>query len=402
VHGAERILRDEHEGLLVRWGQSWLSLVRAGVVLDAVSIAAPTVSGAWLLFRHLRSHDLGQALLLAYFCLTLPSLGERLAGIVRQLPGLRNAALRVSEPLAAPSETTSGAASRAIERAPSTPSTPAPFGIVLRQVTVRAGGHALLAEADLAIEPGQHVAIVGPSGAGKSTLVGLLLGWHRGAEGSVELDGQPLDGALLAKVRREIAWIDPEVLLWNRSLLDNLRYGNGLRPLAEVPEVIEAAALRGVLERLPEGLQTALGESGALVSGGEGQRVRLGRGLFRRTARLVILDEPFRGLDRERRHQLLRSVRERFRGATLLFVSHDVSETLEFERVIVVDSGRLVEDGAPAALQARAGSRYRALLEADRAVREGLWAGPLWRRLRVERGRLVESPAVEVAREGSG
>src|SRR6185503_5349512 len=90
-----------------------------------------------------------------------------------------------------------------------------------------------------------------------------------------------------------------------------------------------------ILQKLPDGLQTSLGEAGGLVSGGEGQRVRLGRGALRTGARLAILDEPFRGLDRERRRTLMDRVRRWWKDATLLCITHDVGETLDFERVIV-------------------------------------------------------------------
>jgi ABC-type transport system involved in cytochrome bd biosynthesis fused ATPase/permease subunit len=156
--------------------------------------------------------------------------------------------------------------------------------------------------------------------------------------------------------------------------------------------VIEAADLRRLLEKLPDGLQTRLGEGGALVSGGEGQRVRLGRAMLRPGARLVILDEPFRGLDRERRRELLRRARAWWCDATLLCITHDVGETLDFERVLVVEDGRIVEDGAPRELAARP-SRYHDLLEAEEAVRTGLWASAEWRRLWLEGGRLGETDA---------
>ena len=90
---------------------------------------------------------------------------------------------------------------------------------------MRAAGHTILEAIDLAIEAGTHVAIVGPSGAGKSSFVGLLLGWHRPASGRILIDGEPLDGLRLERLRRETAWVDPAVQLWNRSLLENLRYG---------------------------------------------------------------------------------------------------------------------------------------------------------------------------------
>ena len=240
------------------------------------------------------------------------------------------------------------------------------------------------------LAPGSHVAIVGPSGAGKSSLVGLLLGWHRPATGRVLVEGRPLDDQHLAWVRQITAWVDPAIQLWNRPLLDNLCYGVADAPASLVAQALAQADLRGVLDRLPDGLQTPLGEGGGLVSGGEGQRVRFGRALARRGVRLVILDEPFRGLDREQRRALLQRARQVWSTATVLCITHDVGVTQAFDRVLVVEDGRIIEDGAPASLAARPETRYRALLDAEAAVHEGLWSSGLWRRLRLVEGRVHE------------
>jgi ATP-binding cassette subfamily B protein len=236
------------------------------------------------------------------------------------------------------------------------------------------------------------VAIVGASGAGKSSLVGLLLGWHRPAVGRVIVDGVPLDTAGLDRLRRETAWLDPEVRLWNRSLLGNLLYGNEHAAPAALGDVLHAAELLEILPHLRDGLQTALGEGGGRLSGGEGQRVRLGRALLRPGVRLVILDEPFRGLDRPRRRELLRRARRVWRNATLLCITHDIGETRDFARVLVIEAGRLVEDGLPARLAAEIDSRYRALLDAEEAVRSALWSGPWWQRLQLGERRLRIDP----------
>lgn len=235
------------------------------------------------------------------------------------------------------------------------------------------------------------MAIVGPSGAGKSSLVGLLLGWHRPAHGRILIDGEPLHGQGLERLRQETAWVDPAIQLWNRSFLANLLYGASTGPALPVGWVIEQADLRSVLEKLPEGLQTPLGEGGGLVSGGEGQRVRLGRAMLRSGVRLVILDEPFRGLDREQRRELLARARTMWQHATLLCITHDVSETRAFTRVLVVEGGQIVEEGPPTDLANRPGSRYRALLETEAAVREELWSSGAWRRLQLKEGRLLEN-----------
>jgi ATP-binding cassette subfamily B protein len=157
-----------------------------------------------------------------------------------------------------------------------------------------------------------------------------------------------------------------------------------------ISEVIEQADLQRVLESLPQGMQEPLGEGGGLVSEGEGQRVRLGRAMLRPDVRLVILDEPFRGLDRTKRRMLLGHARKYWRDATIICITHDVAETLGFDQVFVIERGELAESGAPFKLTALPDSRYRALLQAEKVVRDKIWAHPSWRRLRIDRGQLTE------------
>jgi ATP-binding cassette subfamily B protein len=215
-----------------------------------------------------------------------------------------------------------------------------------------------------------------------------LLGWYRAASGSVLVDGLELDDARLDQLRPRIAWLDPAVQLWNRSLAENLQYGSGAPIDTSAESAIEAAGLRKIIERLPNGIDTPLGEGGGLVSGGEGQRVRLGRAMLRPDVRLAILDEPFRGLDFDQRHKLLARSREIWRNATLLAISHDIAEAMSFERVLVLEDGRIVEDGDPRDLARNPESRFHALLEAERAIREEFWNGAEWRHLRLENGQL--------------
>jgi len=268
---------------------------------------------------------------------------------------------------------------------------------------VVAGGHPILRGVNLAIAAGEHVALVGSSGSGKSTLVGVLQGWHRPARGRVVVDGEPLEGARLVRLRDETAWIEPGVQLWNRSLGENLRYGRlGSEPALD--RVLEDAEIFGVLEKLPDGLATRLGEGGGLVSGGEGQRVCLGRAMHRPDARLVILDEAFRALPRDQRRRVLANARRIWSGATLLCITHDILETVELDRVVVLERGTVVEAGRPAELLADAGSRYRALHTAAEAARAKLWASPDFRRLGLQGGELRELgvEAAELGPTGSG
>jgi ATP-binding cassette subfamily B protein len=383
THGAARALRREHESLLVEWMHAGRARVAAVVTVEALQALVGFTLAGLLLFRYVgRAGESPSVLLFVYWALNLPVVGRQIALMLRQFPAARNVALRVSEPLGAREESDGSAP-------PPPPEGTGGVAIRFEDVAVLGGGHRILAEVGLTIGAGEHVAIVGPSGAGKSTLVGLLLGWHQPAAGRVFVDERPLGAAGLARLRADTAWTDPEVQLWNRSLLDNLRYGGGEAPL-DAPALVAEAGLRRVLENLPEGMQTRLGEGGGLVSGGEGQRVRFARSLHRKDARLVILDEAFRGHDHETRQELLARARTFFAKSTLLCITHDVGEARSFSRVLVVDGGRVVEDGAPAALD-REGTRFRALLDAESAVRSGLWTSSEWRHLRLSNGRVGES-----------
>jgi ABC-type bacteriocin/lantibiotic exporter with double-glycine peptidase domain len=394
AHRAEQAVRREHESLLTEWARASLGLQRAIVAVEGVQFCVGFGLAGWLLLDHLaRAGESGGVLLLVYWALSLPALGEEVALLTRQYPAHRNTTLRLLEPLGAPEDTDRQEHSQTVASplADVQASLSRGISVALEGVSVRAAGHLILAGVDLTIEAGSHVAIVGPSGAGKSSLVGILLGWHRPATGRVLIDGVPLDSQRLEQLRRETAWVDPAIQLWNRSFLDNLFYGVSADSSLPVSRVVEQADLCGVLEKLPEGLQTSLGEGGALISGGEGQRVRLGRAMLRPGVRLVILDEPFRGLDRERRRELLARTRKLWPDATLLCVTHDVGETQAFERVLVIEGGQIVEDGLPADLVERPTSRYRALLVAEREVREGLWSNSAWRQLWLGGGQLVEN-----------
>ena len=129
-----------------------------------------------------------------------------------------------------------------------------------------------------------------------------------------------------------------------------------------------------------------------MLSGGEGQRVRLARALMQTNVRLALLDEPFRGMDRGQRSILLASARQWWKDTTLLCVTHDVGETLPFSRVLVIEHGQIVEDGVPAELAASA-SRYRELLDAETLVRDQMWKGKQWRHIAMNNGQITESGA---------
>lgn len=393
THGAEQAMRRQHESLLVEWMRAGLRLQRTIVSVEGVQGLLGCALTAGLLAAYLaRGGEASGVLLLVYWALRLPALGQELLLLARQYPAQRNTTLRLLEPLGAREEGDANAAAGSSEPASLPPSVAGQgVAITMEGVSVLAAGHTILTDVNLTLAPGSHVAIVGTSGAGKSSLVGLLLGWHRPASGRVLVEGRPLDNAHLALVRQLTAWVDPAIQLWNRSLLDNLCYGGAEAPASLLTQTLGQADLRSVLDRLSDGLQTPLGEGGGLVSGGEGQRVRFGRALARRGVRLAILDEPFRGLDRAQRDTLLQRARQVWSTATVLCITHDVGATQAFDRVLVVEEGRIIEDGTPATLASSPNSRYRALLDAEAGLQEGLWSNGLWRRLRLVEGRLCEA-----------
>lgn len=380
AHSAEKSLQTAHETLLTEWVRAGRDYNLISLVIQGAQVIIGTVCAIWIVLRYLAiSADPAGLLLLFYWVLNLPQLGQQFAQLALQYPQLRNRMLRIVEPLGAPEAVT--------EPATETPVAQGGMAISLVDVSVEAAGSHILREIGVEIGAGEHVAIVGASGAGKSSFVGLLQGWHEAADGLIAIDGEPLTGERLDSVRQQTAWVDPTVQIWNQLLVDNLLYGNSADALNTALQTVD---LYDVLQKLPDGMQTMLGEGGGLVAGGEGQRVRLGRALLRPTARLVILDEPFRGLDRSQRQTLLATVRAYWSDATLLFISHDMSDVDTFERVLVMADGRLVEDGSPQELAVRPNSHFQQLKEAETSAKAQIWDSSRWRRLQLKDGVLTE------------
>ncbi|HEY2510805.1 MAG TPA: ATP-binding cassette domain-containing protein [Polyangiaceae bacterium] len=390
IHGAERSLRRGQEALLVEWTRARYSLQALSVAFEGLTTTATYALVVWLVFAYLRTTSrASMVLLLVFWALRFPALGQRLLVLTRSFPSVMNRARRLLEMIGTiePSLDLAAGVQVGEERRARG------IAVAFDRIRVKGGGHTILDKVSVDIAPGEHVAIVGPSGAGKSTLVGLLLGWLRPARGEIRVDGKPLDQPEVERLRRATAWVDPAIHLWNQSLLDNLRYGNDSSQAWSLDAALRGADMLDILEALPEGLQTSLGEGGGLVSGGQGQRVRLARAMLRSNVRLAILDEPFRGLDRERRARLLQESRRLWADITLFCVTHDVVQTTGFDRVLVVEGGRVVENGPPAELLAREGSRYGALVRADEENHRLLWSGGAWRHWWLANGELREKPA---------
>jgi ATP-binding cassette subfamily B protein len=386
AHCAERSVRREQEALLTDWLRAVRDQIRASVSQTTAMAVTGFLLVGWLIRLNLQSaDDPAGVLLVAFWGLQLPMFASDLASSVQAWTGVRSIVLRVLEPIDAPEE--AGIENEATELAAG--ENARGVNIAFQRATFAAAGRDVLRGVDLEIPSGAAVAIVGASGAGKSTLVGALLGFVAPGSGEVLIDGEPLTASRVTALRRVTAWVDPGIQLFNAPMEENVRYSTGPREVSRLPFVLSEAGLYDVLQRIPDS-RTPLGDSGGTLSGGEGQRVRIGRAMMQSAPRLVILDEAFRGLDRDMRLTLLRRCRALWSDATLLYVTHDAAEVADADRVLVLDAGRVVEYDTPAALGARAESHYATMLGADRALRDHIWNDPSWRRIEMREGSLRE------------
>lgn len=383
LHGFQDAFRDEQLKEIQQWKGAALTSVEATSLLQSqyIVFGALMLSTIFSVFVFRRG-DPRQFILIAFWSFRVPPIITRLIQFVQRYPLMRNAVDRLLEVTQYETTDTDEGA-----RTGTTDSSG--VAIQMRDVSLVLGGHTVLESIDVDIPAGQHLAVVGASGSGKSTIVSLLLGLHAPTEGEVLVDGVPLDPKSCQKLRAEIMWIDPATQLWNRSLGENLEYASRGYTRRPALDVLESSDVLGVLASVEKGLDTPLGAEGALVSGGEGQRIRIGRALFRSGTRLALLDEPFRGLDRTTRHRILQAVRRAAIRSTLIFVSHDISHALGFDRVLVIDGGKIIEDGSPQELATQESSFAR-MLNAEKELLHSAWSGRQWRRIRVEKGGVHE------------
>jgi ATP-binding cassette subfamily C protein CydD len=222
-------------------------------------------------------------------------------------------------------------------------------------------GRPALDGASFEIGPGQRIALVGPSGAGKSTVASLLLGFIRPQQGRILIDDQDLNTLALDDWRARLAWLPQQPRLFQGSIADNIRLG---APAASDEQVREAAARAHAAEfidRLPRGYQTAVGERGVGLSGGQIQRVALARA-FLRDAKLVILDEATASLDPASEALVQQALDALARERAMLVIAHRLSTVRSADHILVIDTGRIVEAGNHDALIARDG-HYRRMVQ---------------------------------------
>ena len=245
------------------------------------------------------------------------------------------------------------------ERAESLPATPARAivaapDIRVRDLTVRYAGRDLpaLDAVSLDLEANRLTVLAGESGAGKSTLVAVVLRFAERSGGTVEADGFEIDAIDATEWRRWVAWLPQQPHLFDGSVAANVRLGSPGASDADVRAALRAAAVETVVDALPDGIATSLGEGGARLSGGEAARIALARALLRR-APLLIVDEPTAHLDPKAAARVRAAVLDARRTSTVLAVSHDPELAQLADRVVTLDRGRVVEDSAHRERRAR-------------------------------------------------
>jgi len=211
-----------------------------------------------------------------------------------------------------------------------------------------------IASVSFAVKAGEKVAIVGPSGAGKSTLFHLLLRFYDPTSGTISFDGVPVRQADPQGVRSHIALVPQESAVFATSARENIRFGRPEATDAEVERAADMAHASEFIRRLPEGFATALGERGVTLSGGQRQRIAIARAILR-DAPLLLLDEATSSLDAESETLVQTALEELMRHRTTLVIAHRLATVLSCDRILVLDQGRIVEQGTHASLVAAGG-----------------------------------------------
>jgi ATP-binding cassette subfamily B protein len=257
---------------------------------------------------------------------------------------------RISELLAAAPTIAAPAAPRALPQ-------PAQGDVRLQDVTFAYPGRPdlpALKGFTLHVRPGERVALVGPSGAGKSTVLRLLLRFYDPQTGEVLVDGVDLRDADPAQVRARMALVAQDSPLFSGSAIENVRFGREDASLEDVQEAVRAAQAEAFLASLPQGLETPVGERARSLSGGQRQRLAIARALVRR-APILLLDEATSALDAENERAVQKAIDEAMVGRTSLVIAHRLATVLKADRIVVMDEGRVVEEGTHAELVARKG-----------------------------------------------
>lgn len=218
----------------------------------------------------------------------------------------------------------------------------------------------------LNIQPGQRVGLVGSSGAGKSTILSLMQRFYDPSEGRILIDGQDISRVTQESLRQGMAVVPQDISLFHRSVLENIRYARPSATTAEVLQASELARCRDFIEALPEGFDTIVGDRGTKLSGGQRQRIAIARAILK-NAPLLLLDEATSALDTESEQAIQGALDTLMEGRTVVAIAHRLSTLRNFDRIVVMANGEVVDDGSPAELAGRPGP-YRDLLARQNVI----------------------------------
>ncbi len=230
-------------------------------------------------------------------------------------------------------------------------------------VSLTLDGQPILRDIDLTIPKGQVVALVGPTGCGKSMLVSLLARIYDPTAGRVCIGGVDVRELPLARLRELIAYVPQTPFLFSETLADNVRMGSAAADAIALSRAIQMSRLSGDLRQLPDGLETLVGEKGVMLSGGQKQRVAIARAIVRDPA-ILVLDDALSSVDTQTAAEILTDLRQVLRTRTSLIIAHRIATVKDADRILVMDAGRIIEEGTHEALLAR-GGMYARMVERE-------------------------------------
>lgn len=356
---AEKLEAERYSQLI---GESYRTALRRALVSSGLSgvVFFTIFSALGLIFWYggrlvsLGEITPGQLVSFILYAFSVATSVGTLAGIWSQVQSALGASSRIFELLDTPSELKE-------------PENPYPLTTVRGEVRLEEVHFAydergeILRGVSLTALPGQVVALVGPSGAGKSTLIALIPRFYDVTKGRITLDGVDIRQLRLKDLRRQIALVPQETLLFSGSIEENIRYGNPQASQAEVIEAAKAANAHAFISAFPQGYQTLVGERGVKLSGGQRQRIAIARALLK-NPKILILDEATSSLDSESEVLVQEALDKLMQGRTTFVIAHRLSTVRNADQIVVLDKGQVVQQGTHEELLAR-GGLYKDLYE---------------------------------------